>query len=96
MRKIKIIRLWRENKMKYKAAIFDLDGTLLNTLEDLWSTVNHTMDKYGYPHRTIKEVRAFVGKDVQHHRKQLRLLAYRRRQQDCYENVLRKQSYDYR
>ena len=50
--------------MKYKAAIFDLDGTLLNTLEDLWSAVNHTMDKYGYPHRTIKEVRAFVGNGV--------------------------------
>ncbi len=50
--------------MKYKAAIFDLDGTLLNTLEDLWSAVNHTMDKYGYPHRTINEVRSFVGNGV--------------------------------
>lgn len=50
--------------MKYKAAIFDLDGTLLNTLEDLWSAVNHTMDKYGYPHRTIQEVRSFVGNGV--------------------------------
>jgi phosphoglycolate phosphatase len=50
--------------MKYNAAIFDLDGTLLNTLEDLWSAVNHTMDKYGYPHRTIQEVRSFVGNGV--------------------------------
>ena len=50
--------------MKYKAAIFDLDGTLLNTLEDLWSAVIHTMDMYGYPHRTIMEVRAFVGNGV--------------------------------
>lgn len=50
--------------MKYKAAIFDLDGTLLNTLEDLYDAVNHTMDKYSYPRRTIKEVRAFVGNGV--------------------------------
>lgn len=50
--------------MKYKAVIFDLDGTLLNTLEDLCDAVNHTMNLYGYPERTIDEVRRFVGNGV--------------------------------
>lgn len=50
--------------MKYKSAIFDLDGTLLNTLEDLADAVNHTMDKFGYPRRTTEEVRSFVGNGV--------------------------------
>lgn len=49
---------------KYKAAIFDLDGTLLDTLDDLWNAVNHTMDVFGYPHRTRDEVRTFVGNGV--------------------------------
>ena len=43
------------------AIIFDLDGTLLDTLEDLADAVNHTMDSFGYPHRTLEEVRRFVG-----------------------------------
>lgn len=51
--------------MNYKAAIFDLDGTLLNTLDDLWDAVNHTMDTYGFPRRTRDEVRAFVGNGVE-------------------------------
>ena len=51
--------------MKYKAAIFDLDGTLLDTLDDLWDAVNHTMDLYGFPHRTRDEVRSFVGNGVE-------------------------------
>lgn len=41
--------------------LFDLDGTLLDTLEDLADAVNHTMDVFGYPRRTIGEVRRFVG-----------------------------------
>ncbi len=50
--------------MKYKAAIFDLDGTLLDSLEDLCDSVNHTMDVFGYPHRSLAEVRSFVGNGV--------------------------------
>ena len=44
-----------------KGILFDLDGTLLNTLEDLTDAVNVTMDQYGCPHRTMKEVRDFIG-----------------------------------
>ena len=41
--------------------IFDLDGTLLNTLEDLKDAVNHTLVDFGCPERTLDEVRSFVG-----------------------------------
>ena len=41
--------------------LFDLDGTLLDTLEDLADAVNYTMDHYGYPRRSLEEVRRFVG-----------------------------------
>lgn len=43
------------------AVIFDLDGTLLDTLEDLTDAVNATMDAFGYPRRSLEEVRQFVG-----------------------------------
>jgi len=49
---------------KYKAVIFDLDGTLLDTLDDLCDSVNHTMDVFSYPRRTREEVRRFVGNGV--------------------------------
>ena len=41
--------------------LFDLDGTLLNTLEDLKDAVNYVLRKYGCPERTLEEVRSFVG-----------------------------------
>ncbi len=47
--------------MKYKAVIFDLDGTLLDTLDDLADSVNHTMEVFGWPCKTREQVRAFVG-----------------------------------
>lgn len=50
--------------MKYTAVVFDLDGTLLNTLEDLMDAVNYALDKYGYPIRTLDEIRRFVGNGV--------------------------------
>lgn len=46
------------------AVIFDLDGTLLNTLEDLKNSVNATLRAYGYPERSLEEVRQFVGNGV--------------------------------
>lgn len=49
---------------KYNTIIFDLDGTLLNTLEDLAEAVNYALKKYGGPHRSIDEVRQFVGNGI--------------------------------
>lgn len=41
--------------------IFDLDGTLLDTLEDLKDSVNYALAQYGCPERTLDEVRQFIG-----------------------------------
>ncbi len=43
------------------AILFDLDGTLLDTLEDLKDAVNHALRTHSYPERTLEEVRCFVG-----------------------------------
>ena len=51
-------------QMSIKAVIFDLDGTLLNTLEDLTDSTNAALQQYSYPTRTINEVRRFVGNGV--------------------------------
>lgn len=47
-----------------KAVIFDLDGTLLYTLEDLYLSVNYALKKFNYPTRTYEEVRRFVGNGI--------------------------------
>jgi phosphoglycolate phosphatase len=47
-----------------KTIIFDLDGTLLNTLEDLYLSVNAALAAFDFPERTIDEVRCFVGNGV--------------------------------
>lgn len=52
--------------MKYKAIIWDLDGTLLDTLQDLSDAVNHSLEKYGLPVRTKEEIRAIVGRGIRH------------------------------
>ncbi len=43
------------------AILFDLDGTLLDTLADLCDAVNYALDRFGYPRRSLEEVRRFVG-----------------------------------
>ena len=50
--------------MNYDTVIFDLDGTLLNTLEDLADAVNVVMKANEFPQRTIEEVRCFVGNGI--------------------------------
>ncbi len=47
--------------MRYRAVLFDLDGTLLDTLDDMTDALNRTMDRFGLPQRSREEVRAFVG-----------------------------------
>ena len=44
--------------------IFDLDGTLLDTLEDLTDSVNHALEKFDFPKRAIDEIRSFVGNGI--------------------------------
>lgn len=50
--------------MQYNTIIFDLDGTLLNTLDDLADSVNYALKKNGFPKRTVDEVRRFIGNGV--------------------------------
>lgn len=50
--------------MRFNTAIFDLDGTLLNTLDDLADSVNYVMEAHGFPTHTRDEVRRFVGNGV--------------------------------
>lgn len=49
---------------KYNTVIFDMDGTVLNTLEDMTDSVNHTMALFDFPIRTLSEVRRFVGNGI--------------------------------
>ncbi len=48
----------------YKTVIFDLDGTLLNTLIDLRNSVNFALREFGFPERTTDEIRSFIGNGV--------------------------------
>ena len=48
----------------YKNYIFDLDGTLLNTLADLASSTNYALRQYGMPEHSVDDVRRFVGNGV--------------------------------
>lgn len=50
--------------MKYDTYIFDLDGTLLSTLEDLKNSCNYALATHNMPERTFEEVRMFVGNGV--------------------------------
>lgn len=50
--------------MKYKTVIFDMDGTVLNTLDDLAASTNFALTKNALPPRTAAEVRAFVGNGI--------------------------------
>ena len=44
-----------------KLVLFDLDGTLLDTLQDLTAAVNHIIEELGYPTRSAAEVRSYLG-----------------------------------
>lgn len=47
--------------MKYNTVIFDMDGTLLNTLGDIASGINEALSVFGFPLKTVEEVRKMVG-----------------------------------
>lgn len=50
--------------MTYSTVIFDLDGTLLNTLDDLAASVNYAMREMGFPEHKTDSVRRFVGNGI--------------------------------
>lgn len=50
--------------MKYDTLIWDLDGTLLDTIRDLAAATNHALLAYGFPEHTVDEVRFMVGNGV--------------------------------
>lgn len=54
----------KSGKARLRAVIFDLDGTLLNTLDDLTYSTNAALRDFDMPERTLGEVRAFVGNGV--------------------------------
>ena len=49
---------------QYDTVIFDMDGTLLNTLDDLCTATNYALREMNMPERSLEEVRAFVGNGV--------------------------------
>ncbi len=53
-----------DDKMEYTTVIFDLDGTLTDTLDDLKNSVNFALSKCGFPERSREEIRSFVGNGV--------------------------------
>lgn len=72
--------------MRIKAVIWDLDGTLLNTLADLAASTNAALRENGLPERTQDEVRAFVGNGIR--------LLIERAVPDGAENPMFQQVYD--
>lgn len=67
--------------MKYKAAIFDMDGTLTDTLEDICDGVNEMLAHYNLPARSLEEVKNFVGNGA-------RKLVERSLPKDCDEKFI--------
>lgn len=50
--------------MKYIALIFDLDGTLLNTIDDLADSANHILGQLGFPTHSTDKYKYFVGNGI--------------------------------
>lgn len=51
--------------MNYRAIVFDLDGTLLDTLEDLGLSVNAVLKEHGYPEHSLQAYRYFIGDGIE-------------------------------
>lgn len=57
-------KLSGDSKIKYKAILFDLDGTLLDTLADLGNSMNAALEHYGFATHPLDKYRKFVGDSV--------------------------------
>ena len=75
--------------MRYTCAVFDMDGTILDTLDDLRTALNRALRISGYPERTRDEVRRFVGNGV-------KMLIRRAAPQDITEDRFAKLLSDFR
>jgi phosphoglycolate phosphatase len=53
------------SSLKYSCVLFDLDGTLVDTIADIAAAMNHALAKYGYPARDENTYRRFVGNGIQ-------------------------------
>ena len=62
--KLYFCRMMKQMGTKITTVIFDLDGTLLDTLQDLADSTNYALRVNGLPERTVEEVRTFVGNGV--------------------------------
>ena len=51
--------------MNYSAIIFDLDGTLLNTIDDLANSMNTILQQYGLPVHAVERYKYFVGNGME-------------------------------
>ena len=51
--------------MQFKAVIFDLDGTLLDTLEDIVDSTNSMLSQFGFPHHDLQTYKYFVGEGIE-------------------------------
>ncbi|MDR2424859.1 MAG: HAD family hydrolase [Prevotellaceae bacterium] len=51
-------------KKTYKAVIFDLDGTLINSIPDIADSMNRILEKFGYPEYTYEQYRLFLGRGI--------------------------------
>lgn len=60
-RKIKVVQIRHEKLLNHKLIIFDMDGTILNTIEDITNAVNYILSKYELTVRRVDEVKFFVG-----------------------------------
>ena len=54
-----------KSDMGYKLAVFDMDGTILDTLGDLANATNHALRLHGQKERSIEEIRQFVGNGIE-------------------------------
>lgn len=72
--------------MKYKLVIFDMDGTILDTLQDLADATNYALLQNGFQKRTVDEIRRFVGNGVV---KLIERACPERTPSEIQENVLR-------
>ena len=51
--------------MKYKAVLFDVDGTLLDSIEDLTHSMNTVLDRFGFPLHSVESYKYFVGEGIE-------------------------------